>query len=164
MLRADPADTLTMCFWRVTVVRPACWSCLLCRKAKLMGQQDGGHLRGREGVLSSLVHCCSPSSALSRKQDLERNPGLRTRGRWGLLPSSMFPSTQYPPAARSSPVLGTPVASRCEAQCPPYPLNAFLRLLPAETDPTCSAGKDSENNKGNFSKKRHRAWNKEDCF
>lgn len=102
MLRADPADTLTMCFWRVTVVRPACWSCLFCRKAKLMGQQDGGHLSGREGVLSSLVHCCSPSSALSRKQDLERNPGLRTRGGGGYSPAVC----SHPP---SIPLLCCPV-------------------------------------------------------
>lgn len=45
------------------------------------GQRDGGHLKGMEGVLSSLVHRCSPSLALSGKQDLERDPGLSAP--WG---------------------------------------------------------------------------------
>lgn len=80
------------------------FACCAQRKARLTGQQDGGHLNGKEGVLSSLVHRCSPSLALSRHQDLERDPGLQTLGGGGgrcLLPSSTFLSTQSPPAVPS---------------------------------------------------------------
>lgn len=95
----------------VTLVCPACRSLPAAqassRKARLRGQQDGAQLNGREGVLRSLVHCCSPFLALSKKQDVERNLGLQT---WDMraIPICMFLSTQSSPAVLSRPVLGTP--------------------------------------------------------